>query len=54
MHSSRIEEVLEQAGDLSGKVVLTCSLPMNADNTAPFALLVGELAYAGKEGPELA
>jgi len=24
---------LKQAGDLSGKVILTCSLPMNADNS---------------------
>ncbi|SRR5258707_205735 len=29
----RIEDVLNQTGDLSGKVVLTCSLPMNDDNT---------------------
>ena len=34
VHWSRIEEVLDQAGDFSGKVVLTCSLPMNADNSA--------------------
>lgn len=34
VHWSRIEDVLEQAGDLSGKVIVTCSLPMNADNTA--------------------
>jgi len=33
VHWSRIEDVLNQAGDLSGKVVLTCSLPMNDDNT---------------------
>jgi hypothetical protein len=26
--------VLKQAGDLSGKVIVTCSLPMNADDTA--------------------
>jgi predicted dinucleotide-binding enzyme len=25
--------VLKQAGDVSGKVIVTCSLPMNADNT---------------------
>jgi predicted dinucleotide-binding enzyme len=34
VHWSRVEDVLGQAGDLSGKVVLTCSLPMNADDTA--------------------
>jgi predicted dinucleotide-binding enzyme len=33
VHWSRIEDVLSQTGDLSGKVILTCSLPMNADNT---------------------
>ena len=34
VHWSCVDEVLDQAGDFSGKVVLTCSLPMNADNTA--------------------
>lgn len=33
VHWSRLDDVLAQAGDLSGKVVLTCSLPMNADNS---------------------
>ena len=33
MHWSRIEDVLKQAGDLSGKVILTCSLPMDPGNT---------------------
>jgi predicted dinucleotide-binding enzyme len=33
VHWSRISDVLKQAGDLSGKVVLTCSLPMDAGNT---------------------
>src|SRR5438552_3178758 len=33
VHWSRIEDVLNQAGDLSGQVVVTCSLPMNEDNT---------------------
>src|SRR6267143_7151046 len=33
VHWSRIEDVLNQAGDLSGKVIATCSLPMNDDNT---------------------
>jgi predicted dinucleotide-binding enzyme len=33
VHWSRIEDVLKQAGDLSGKVIVGCSLPMNADNT---------------------
>src|SRR6184192_3142213 len=33
VHWSRVEDVLKQAGDLSGKVIVTCSLPMNADDT---------------------
>ena len=33
VHWSRIADVLRQAGDLTGKVILTCSLPMNADDT---------------------
>src|SRR5438132_6044617 len=33
VHWSRIEDVLHQAGDLSGKVIVTCSLPMNDDST---------------------
>ncbi len=33
VHWSRIDDVLKQAGDLSGKVIVTCSLPMNADDT---------------------
>jgi 8-hydroxy-5-deazaflavin:NADPH oxidoreductase len=33
VHWSRIADVLELAGDLSGKVIVTCSLPMNADST---------------------
>src|SRR5271157_2470798 len=33
VHWSRMDDVSKQAGDLSGKVVVSCSLPMNADNT---------------------
>src|SRR5256712_4326936 len=33
VHWSRIDDVLHQAGDLSGKVIVSCSLPMNADDT---------------------
>ncbi len=33
VHWSRIDDVLNQTGDLSGKVIMTCSLPMNDDNT---------------------
>ena len=34
VHWSRMDDVLDQAGDLLGKVILTCSLPMNADNSS--------------------
>ena len=34
VHWSRMDDVLMQAGDLSGKVVVSCSLPMNDDDTA--------------------
>ena len=33
VHWSRLEDVLNQTGDVSGKVIVTCSLPMNADDT---------------------
>lgn len=33
VHWSRIDDVLNQAGDLSGKIIVSCSLPMNADDT---------------------
>jgi 8-hydroxy-5-deazaflavin:NADPH oxidoreductase len=33
VHWSRIKDVLKQAGDVSGKVIVSCSLPMNPDNT---------------------
>jgi 8-hydroxy-5-deazaflavin:NADPH oxidoreductase len=92
VHWSRMHDVLNQAGNLSGKAVVTCSLrrrgsrpslvycgdhaagkeiaselirdagfePVDAGPlriaryTEPFALLIGELAYGGAGGPELA
>ena len=33
VHWSRIDDVLNQAGDLAGKVIVSCSLPLNAANT---------------------
>jgi hypothetical protein len=33
VHWLRIDDVLKQAGDLTGKVIVSCSLPINADNT---------------------
>ncbi len=45
VHWSRIDDVLSEAGDLSGKVILTCSLPMDAGNTR---LVIG-LTTSGAE-----
>jgi len=33
VHWSRVDDVLKQAGDLSGKTIVSCSLPMNPDDT---------------------
>jgi predicted dinucleotide-binding enzyme len=33
VHWSRVNDVLKRAGDLSGKVIISCSLPMNAADT---------------------
>jgi len=33
VHWSRVDDVLKQAGDVSRKVIVSCSLPMNADDT---------------------
>lgn len=38
VHWNRVDDVLKQAGDLTGKVLISCSLPMNDDDTA---LVVG-------------
>jgi predicted dinucleotide-binding enzyme len=46
VHWSRIEDVLKQAGDLSGKVILTCSLPMDTDNTK---LIIGTTTSGAEE-----
>lgn len=46
VHWSRTDEVLKQAGDLSGKVIVTCSLPMNADDTG---LVLGHTASGAEE-----
>ena len=34
VHWSRVDDVLTQAGSVSGKVLISCSLPMNATDTA--------------------
>jgi hypothetical protein len=46
VHWLRFDDVLKQAGDLSGKVVLTTSLPMNEENTE---LVVGRTSSAAEE-----
>jgi len=33
VHWSRMDDILKKAGNLSGKVIVSCSLPMNADDT---------------------
>ena len=34
VHWNRVDDVLAKAGDLTGKVLITCSLPMNDDDSA--------------------
>jgi 8-hydroxy-5-deazaflavin:NADPH oxidoreductase len=46
VHWSRIDDVLKQAGDLSGKVIVTCSLPMDAGNTK---LIIGMTTSGAEE-----
>lgn len=46
VHWLRIDDVLHQAGDLSGKVVLTCSLPMDAGNSG---LVIGHTTSGAEE-----
>jgi predicted dinucleotide-binding enzyme len=48
VHWSRLDDVFEQAGDLSGKVIVSCTLPMNEDNTAL------EVAHTSSGAEELA
>lgn len=46
VHWSRIADVLDQVGDLSGKVLITCSLPMDLGNTA---LVIGHTTSGAEE-----
>ncbi len=46
VHWSRFDDALGQAGDLAGKVIVTCSLPMNADDTD---LVVGHNSSGAEE-----
>ncbi len=34
VHWNRVDDVLNKTGDLSGKIIVSCSLPMNDDDTA--------------------
>jgi predicted dinucleotide-binding enzyme len=46
VHWSRFDDVLKQAGDLTGKVIVTCSLPMNTANTE---LVVAQTSSGAEE-----
>jgi predicted dinucleotide-binding enzyme len=46
VHWSRVDQVLRQAGDLSGKVIVSCSLPMNKTDTA---LVIGQSSSGAEE-----
>jgi len=46
VHWSRVDDVLTQAGDVSGKVMLSCVLPMNSKDTE---LVVGRTSSAAEE-----
>jgi hypothetical protein len=46
VHWLRIDDVLSQAGDLSGKLIVTCLLPMDSGNTR---LVVGHTSSGAEE-----
>ena len=46
VHWSRVDQVLKQAGDLSGKVIVSCSLPMNKSDTT---LVIGQRSSGAEE-----
>ena len=46
VHWSHVDQVLKQAGDLSGKVIVSCSLPMNKSDTA---LVIGQKSSGAEE-----
>jgi len=46
VHWSRMNDVLRQAGDLSGKLIVSCSLPMNEEDTE---LVVGRTASGAEK-----
>jgi predicted dinucleotide-binding enzyme len=46
VHWLRVDDVLQQAGDISGKLIVICSLPMNANSTG---LVVGHTSSGAEE-----
>jgi 8-hydroxy-5-deazaflavin:NADPH oxidoreductase len=46
VHWTRLDDVLKQAGDLSGKVIVSCSLPMSADDSG---LVIGRTSSGSEE-----
>ena len=46
VHWNRVDDVLAKAGDVTGKVLITCSLPMNDDDSA---LVVGHTSSGAEE-----
>ena len=46
VHWMRTDEVLKQAGDVAGKTIITCSLPMTADDTG---LVIGHTSSGAEE-----
>jgi 8-hydroxy-5-deazaflavin:NADPH oxidoreductase len=46
VHWLRVDDVLKLAGDLSGKVLVTCSLPMDAGNTG---LVIGHTSSGAEQ-----
>jgi 8-hydroxy-5-deazaflavin:NADPH oxidoreductase len=46
VHWSRVDDVLKQGGDLSGKVIVSCSLPMKADDSG---LAIGHTTSGSEE-----
>jgi predicted dinucleotide-binding enzyme len=46
VHWSRVDDVLKKSGDLSGKPGITCSLPMNDDDTG---LVIGHTSSGAEE-----
>src|SRR5947208_9507600 len=46
VHWSRVDDVLKQAGDVWGKVIVSCSLRMNAEDTG---LVVAHTSFGAEE-----